>query len=208
MAETKVFEFQSARGLLNCSLPAGRNHYYYRRLDNGLKRKLETGVVAAFIAALAVLFVHPDYRQGEPSLHGSPAKDFPFTLDGKASRLADLRGKVVVLNFWATWCPPCVDEAPSLNALQQRIAPLGGTVLGVSVDEDQTAYDDFLKTYSIGFPTYRDPSKQIAIGYGTTMYPETFVIDKRGRIDRKIVGPQDWTSAEMIAYFDSALKEK
>jgi len=173
-----------------------------------LKRKLETGIVVAFIAALIVLFVHPDYRQGEPSLHGSPAKDFPFTLDGKASRLAALHGKIVVLNFWATWCPPCVDEAPSLNALQQHIAPLGGTVLGVSVDEDQTAYDDFLKTYSISFPTYRDPSRKIALGYGSTMYPETYVIDKQGRIDRKIVGPQDWTSPEMIAYFDSALKAK
>jgi cytochrome c biogenesis protein CcmG/thiol:disulfide interchange protein DsbE len=112
----------------------------------------------------------------------------------------------VVLNFWATWCPPCVDEAPSLNQLQKRIAPMGGMVLGVSVDEDQATYDNFLKTYNISFPTYRDPSKQIAVNYGTTMYPETYIIDRRGRLDRKIVGPQDWSSPELTAYLDSVLK--
>ena len=107
----------------------------------------------------------------------------------------DLRGKVVVLNFWATWCPPCVEETPSLNLLQQWIAPNGGVVLGVSLDEDQSAYENFLPSNNVGFPTYRDPSKQIAISYGTTMYPETYVIDRQGRIDlqdqsvRKDCGP-------------------
>lgn len=171
-----------------------------------MKRNLKTGVVLAFVGGLLFVFAHPDYRQGEPSLRGRPAKDFQLTLDGKSERLSDLRGKVVVLNFWATWCPPCVDEAPSLNQLQKRIAPLGGMVLGVSVDEDQATYENFLRTYNISFPTYRDPSKQIAVNYGTTMYPETYIIDRRGRLDRKIVGPQDWSSPELTAYLDSVLK--
>ena len=124
-------------------------------------------------------------------------------------RLSALRGKVVVLNFWATWCQPCVDEAPSLNQLQKRIAPLGGTVLGISEDDDQSGYDKFLKDYRIDFPTYRDLSKhQIALDYGTSMYPETYIIDPRGRIDRKIIGPQDWTSPEMLAYLSSLQQEK
>lgn len=173
-----------------------------------MKRKLKTGLVLVFVAGLLALFAHSDYRQGEPSLHGRRAKDFEFTLDGKQTRLSSLRGHVVVLNFWATWCPPCVDEAPSLNDLEQRIAPRGGMVLGVSVDDDQAAYDDFLKTYSIDFPTYRDTSKQIAPGYGTTMFPETYIVNKEGRLDRKIVGPQDWTSPEMIAYLNAVLNEK
>ena len=93
-----------------------------------------------------MLFARPDYRQGEPSLRGSTPKDFPLTLDGKPTQLSDLRGKVVLLNFWASWCQPCIEEAPSLNALQQRIAPLGGTVLGVNVgvDDEEAAYENFL----------------------------------------------------------------
>jgi cytochrome c biogenesis protein CcmG/thiol:disulfide interchange protein DsbE len=178
------------------------------RLDKGLKRKLNTGVVLAFIAGLLFLFARPDYRQGEASLRGRPAKDFVYTLDGKPAHLSDLRGKVVLLNFWATWCPPCVDETQSLNQLQRRIAPLGGTVLGVSVDEDATAYENFLKMYNITFPTYRDPSKQIPLSYGTTMYPDTYIITRGGRLDRKIVGAQDWTGPDMTAYINSLLAEK
>jgi cytochrome c biogenesis protein CcmG, thiol:disulfide interchange protein DsbE len=173
-----------------------------------LKRKLKTGIVLCFIAGLVYLFARPDYRNGAASLRGEAAKNFALTLDGKPAQLSDLRGKVVLLNFWATWCPPCVDEASSLNALQKEIAPLGGTVLGVSVDDNQTAYDQFLKTYKIDYPTYRDPSAQVPKSYGTTMYPETYVIDRRGRIQRKIVGPQDWTSSTMMAYLDSVLRKK
>jgi cytochrome c biogenesis protein CcmG, thiol:disulfide interchange protein DsbE len=173
-----------------------------------LKRKLTTALVLIFIASLLYMFARADYRQGEPSLRGRPEKDFALTLDGKPARLSDLRGNVVVLNFWATWCQPCIDEAPSLNALQRRIAPRGGTVLGINLDEDQSAYESFLKTYQIGFPNYRDPSKRIALDYGTTMYPETYIIDRKGRLDRKIIGPQDWTSPELTAYLDSVLNSK
>ena len=203
------------RGLLNCSLPVWVRWpcclaFIIGRLDGGLKRKLKTGLVLAFIAGLIVLFARPEYRQGEPSLRGRSAKDFQLTLDGKPANLSDLRGKVVVLNFWATWCQPCVDEAPSLVELQRRVAPLGGLVLGVNagVNDSQSAYESFLKTYNVDFPTYFDSSQQIARSYGTTMYPETYVIDRKGRIDRKIIGPQDWTSPTMMAYLDSVLNEK
>jgi cytochrome c biogenesis protein CcmG/thiol:disulfide interchange protein DsbE len=177
-------------------------------LEEGLKRKLNTGLVLAFVAGLLFLFARPDYRQGEASMHGQKEIDFALTIDGKPAHLSDLRGKVVLLNFWATWCPPCVDEAPSLNLLQHRIAPRGGTVLGVSVDEDEDAYRGFLTTYSLVYPNYRDPSKKIPLSYGTTMYPDTYIINRDGRIDRKIIGAQDWTSPEMTAYLDTLLNSK
>ena len=180
----------------------------YRFLDGGLKRKLKTGAVLVFIAALIYLFARPDYRQGEASLHGRPAENFQFTLNGKPMQLSDLRGQVVIVDFWASWCPPCVDEAPSLDALQQRIAPHGGTVLGVSIDDDQSAYQNFLQMYRVDFPTFRDPSRKIETDYGTSMIPEAYVIDRHGKIDRKVVGAQDWTGPEMMAYMDSVLNEK
>ena len=177
-------------------------------LDNRIKRNIKTVVVLAFVAGLLFLFARPDYRQGEPSLRGTAEKDFPLVLNGKPARLSDLKGKVVLLNFWATWCPPCVEEAPSLNALQRRIEPLGGTVLGVSVDDDEQAYQEFIKHYELSFPTYRDTTKQVPLTYGTTMYPDTYIIGRNGRLDRKIVGAQDWSSPEMTKYLDDLLGSK
>ena len=161
----------------------------------------------ALAAAILVLFAMPSYRQGEASIAGKPAQDFPIALAGKSERLSDLKGKVVVLNFWATWCPPCVEETPALNRLQKYIDSRGGMVLGISVDEDNAAYENFLKDQGVLFPTYRDVTKKYAADYGTTMYPETYVIDRHGKIARKIVGAQQWDSPEMLAYFDALLGE-
>jgi peroxiredoxin len=148
------------------------------------------------------------YSGSHPARIGSNAPDFTVQDSDHSVTLSKYRGQVVVLNFWATWCPPCVDEAPSLNALQKRIAPLGGTVLGVSVDDDQEAYQEFIKHYELSFPTFRDTTKQIPLMYGTTMYPDTYVIDRKGKLDRKIVGPQDWSSPEMTQYLDKLLAAK
>jgi cytochrome c biogenesis protein CcmG/thiol:disulfide interchange protein DsbE len=167
----------------------------------------------AFGLALLVLFARPSYRQGEASIAGKSAEDFPLTIDGKPLRLSSYRGKVVVLNFWASYCQPCVEEAPSLNRLQQYIEQRGGTILGVSLDPEPTGYDKFLKNFAVPYPTWRDPNLQdgkskIALDYGTSLIPETYVIDRRGRIVRKLVSAQQWDSPKMLAYFDAVLKEK
>jgi cytochrome c biogenesis protein CcmG, thiol:disulfide interchange protein DsbE len=170
---------------------------------------LAWGGLAAFLAII-VVFAMPSYRHGEASLAGTRAEDFALQLNGKPIHLSDLRGKVVVLNFWGSWCPPCIEETPALNRLQQHIASRNALVLGVAADEDQAAYEKFLRDHGVMFQTYRDPATRdnrspIAESYGTTMVPETYIIGRDGKIQRKIIGMQDWDSPEMLAYFDSIL---
>lgn len=162
-------------------------------------------VLFVLVFVLILVLVAGCNRGSHPSLVGNPAPDFTVQDADRKVTLHDLRGKIVVLNFWATWCPPCVEETPALIQLNQRITGRNGMVLGVSVDEDQSAYLKFIQDHGINYLTYRDPSKKSAQEYGTVMYPETYVIDRKGKIARKIIGPQDWNSPEMLAYFDSLL---
>src|SRR5579862_1225738 len=176
----------------------------------GTGRKLANWAAIAIAGAVILVFALPSYRQGEASIAGSTARDFSLTLDGKSTHLSDLRGKVVVLNFWGSWCGPCVEEAPALNRLQQHIASHNAVVLGVAADEDDAAYKKFLLEHAINYPTYRDPATKenrsaIAESYGTVMVPETYIIDRNGRSEERRVGYQLWDSPEMLAYFDHLL---
>jgi peroxiredoxin len=160
--------------------------------------------------AVILIFALPSYRQGEASIAGKTAEDFPLTIDGKSAHLSDLRGKVVVLNFWGSWCQPCVEEAPGLNRLQKYIASRNAVVLGIAADEVDAPFQQFLHTQNISYLTYRDPATKenispIAKSYGTTMVPETYIIDRHGKIARKIIGFQQWDSPQMLAYFDALL---
>lgn len=132
---------------------------------------------------------------------GRPAPDFQLTLNnGQKVTLASYRGKVVLLNFWASWCPPCVQETPALEALAQEFPDHKVVVLGVSIDEDPVAYETFLSDYHITYPTARDPSQNLMHRYGTQQIPETYVIAPDGTVTRKLVSVADWTSPEMKAY--------
>jgi cytochrome c biogenesis protein CcmG/thiol:disulfide interchange protein DsbE len=180
--------------------------YDRRAGDQTLKHKILGPLALILAAAVLYAFAAPSYRQGEPSLAGRKAQDFDMQITG-ASHLSDLRGKVVVLNFWASWCPPCLEETQSLNTLQQAITAKGGVVLGISVDEDKDAYEKFLVDNHVVFPTYRDATKKTATDYGTSMFPETYLIDRKGRLARKIVGPQDWQSIEIMRSIDILLTQ-
>lgn len=130
---------------------------------------------------------------------GSQAPDFIVKDSDHTVRLNDLKGKIVVLNFWTTWCGPCVEEMPSLERLQKNMGSKV-TVLGVSTDDDNVAYHQFLKTYGIDFLTVNDQQKKSAELYGTTGQPETFIIDPSGVVRRKFIGPENWTSPEIVEY--------
>jgi peroxiredoxin len=178
----------------------------------GKSRRLATWGALAFGIGLIIVFAMPSYRQGEASLTGTAAKDFGLDLAGKPSHLSDLHGKVIVLNFWASWCSPCVEEASSLNRLHKYIESRNGLVLGVAADEDPYAFSKFIIDQGVTFPNYRDPGTKdrgspIALSYGTSMIPETYIVDRHGKIARKVIGPQQWDSPEMRAYFDALLAQ-
>ena len=135
-------------------------------------------------------------RGSRPNQVGDKAPDFTVTDSQKSISLHDLRGKVVVLNFWATWCPPCVEEMPSLMRMQQQLGDTV-TVLAVSTDQSESAYQQFLADRHIHLLTVRDPSGESNGRYGTKQFPESFIIDKRGVVRRKFIGPVDWTKPEI-----------
>jgi cytochrome c biogenesis protein CcmG, thiol:disulfide interchange protein DsbE len=137
-------------------------------------------------------------RGDHPTQLDRPAPDFTLNDGSRSLELKNYRGKVVVLNFWATWCPPCIEEIPSLNQLQRQMPNL--VVLAVSVDEDAAAYHQFLAEHRVDFTTIRDGERRINPLYGTARFPESYVIDRNGKIQRKFISAQDWTSPEIVDY--------
>jgi predicted transcriptional regulator YdeE/peroxiredoxin len=113
-------------------------------------------------------------------------------------RLSQFRGQVVVLNFWATWCLPCVQEIPSLVEMQRRMKAKGVTVIAVSVDVDENAYRQFIKKHNVNLLTVRDPSGKTNAAYGTFKFPESYIIDRKGIIQHKFLGAVDWTDQQVI----------
>lgn len=127
---------------------------------------------------------------------GDTAPDFSITTDqGQKISPAGLRGKVLVLHFWASWCGPCVDETPAINEFEKKVAGSGVVVLGVSIDTNEAAYRKFISRYRVAFQTARDPEANISTMYGTFKVPETYIIDRTGKVAQKIIGEGDWSDA-------------
>jgi peroxiredoxin len=157
---------------------------------------------SAFLLSL-ILSLAGCYGGTRPTRIGNPAPNFVVQDSERKVALHDYKGKIVVLNFWATWCGPCVQEMPSLVELANRLKDKNVVVIGVSIDVDEAAYKSFLQRHGITFLTVRDPDQKSSSLYGTTGWPETFIIDQSGVLRRKFVGPVNWTDPEVVQYLAS-----
>lgn len=156
----------------------------------------------SFLLILLALLVGC-YGGTKPTRIGTAAPDFTVQDGVQKVSLRDFNGQVVVLNFWATWCPPCVEEMPSLVAMQSQLKGRGVAVLAVSVDIDKGAYEKFVREHAGDLQTVRDPDQKSNVLYGTYKFPETYVIDRKGVIRRKFIGAVDWTQPDIEQYLTS-----
>lgn len=144
---------------------------------------------------------------------GSTAPEFSAVdLSGKPVRLADLRGKVVLLNVWATWCAPCREEMPSMERLHRRLGPQGLEVVAVSIDaagspaEDRKLVADFARELGLTFTIWHNPSGDIQRAYRTTGVPESFVLNRQGEIVKKALGAEEWDSEANVELITRLLR--
>jgi peroxiredoxin len=155
-----------------------------RRLGSWL---IAAGVAAAALAAL--LFRLPRLGEGPPLA------------------LADVAGKVVLMNFWATWCKPCEDEMPAMQRLYRALGDSDFELLAVSVDDDPQLVSDFAERLQLDFPILLDPGAEVAHSYQTYRYPETLLIGPDGVVVERFIGPRDWDAAPYVARIRRMLED-
>ncbi len=153
---------------------------------------LVVAAIGSVVGLLAYGFT-TDPRAIPSVLTGKPAPDFSLTLfDGRTVRLSDFRGKVVFINFWASWCPPCRAEARLLEQSWQRYKDQGVVFLGVDIQDREEDARRFIQEFGVTYMNGRDPYNRIAIDYGVYGIPETFFIDREGQITYKHIGALGW----------------
>ena len=172
-----------------------------------MKELVRLLAVVAVLAAAAFGFVYMQKRKGYALKIGQPAPAFELgRLDGAATSLASYRGRVVLINLWASWCAPCLTEMPSLERLHRRLGADGLVVLGVSADDEEKNIRDVLAKLALTFPILRDPDGRMANAYRATGYPETYLVDKNGVLRATYVGPVEWDSPEVVSRIRNLLQ--
>jgi len=178
--------------------------------EKGLPTPVLAGVAVVIIIAVIAAFVFTgQQKKFEPMVAGAEALEFTLPdLEGEPVNLSDFRGKVVFLNFWATWCKPCEDEMPSMQALYEDLSGQPFEIVAVSVDgEPPQVVRDFVTEYGITFTVLHDQTGRLKESYKTTGVPETFIIDQNGVVAEKVWGPRDWNSPDAISTIKNLLAE-
>jgi cytochrome c biogenesis protein CcmG/thiol:disulfide interchange protein DsbE len=161
-------------------------------------------VLLAVSSAGLIFVIAYDLKDSTPNI-GDRAPAFALVTDqGRRITPTDFGGKILVVNFWASWCEPCVQETPSLNEFARTLKPKGVVVIGISQDQKLQSYRRFRDSFRIGFDTYRDTTTEIQTSFGTTKIPETYVI-QNGRIVKKFISEQNWMSGDILHYVQSLL---
>ena len=162
------------------------------------------------VVGLLAAYTIANYTGGSGAPIGSIAPDFELKdADGNLVKLSDYRGKLVFLNFWATWCEPCVWEMPLMMRLHDTLKDRGFEILTVSVDTSWKPIEDFYDQNDVSFPTLLDPAQAVSRGrYKVTAFPETFLIAEDGHVLSHVIGPRRWDDprevAEIEQYLDRA----
>ena len=157
------------------------------------------GGLAILVFAFGIVWLQSS--KYEPLVVGMTAPNFSLPdLQGKTQRLTDYRGKVIFLNFWATWCKPCKEEMPSMQVLWDNLKNQDFMMLAVSMDRVTTTKDipSFVETLKLSFPILTDSWGQTDKRYKLMGVPETYIIDQNGVLREKVIGPRDWTRRESI----------
>ena len=180
----------------------------------GPSLKLSLTILFVFIAAVLVILLLRNERDSTGTTTkqiqvGFPAPNFTFPdLNGQQVSLSDHRGKVVLVNIWATWCPPCRQEMPSMQKLYERFEGENFEILAVSIDSTgREAVGPFMRTMNLTFPALLDSRENIRPLYGVTGVPESFIIDKEGIVVEKIIGPIDWATPKVFLFFQDLIKK-
>jgi peroxiredoxin len=164
-------------------------------------------VVAALIAAGALWALWSADSVAPPLEAGSPAPDFSLTPlgGGEPVTLESLRGRVVLVNFWATWCKPCEEEMPAMERLYETLRDPGFELLAVSVDDGDAEVQAFQQRLGLTFPIFRDPDKRVSRRFQSLRYPESWLIRPDGVIAGRFIGPRDWDAPEYAQSIRSLL---
>jgi cytochrome c biogenesis protein CcmG/thiol:disulfide interchange protein DsbE len=163
-----------------------------------------TGTVAV-LAGLLVWIVAGTLEAPVVNAGDNAPKFSVVTEDGKTITPSNFGGKLLVLNFWASWCEPCIAETPTLNQFSRVFANKGVVVLGVSMDRNEKLYKDFLTHYQIHFETSRDPDGNISSSYGTFQFPDSYIIDPSGKVVEKIINAQNWMAPDFLDHIQKML---